>query len=45
MAAKTVTQNAPAGRKQWTRPDLTRVGTMADVSVQKNTALVQGNFT
>ena len=45
MASKQVSQNASAGRKQWTRPELTRVGTMADVAVQKNPSNLQGNFT
>jgi hypothetical protein len=47
MASSTVIQNAPANRKQWTRPELTRMGTVADVAVNPNKASsnVQGNFT
>ena len=45
MASKQVSQNASASHKQWKRPELTRVGTMADVAVQKNANTIQGNFT
>jgi hypothetical protein len=48
MASSTVIQNAPASRKQWTRPELTRMGTVADVAAanpNKASSNIQGNFT
>lgn len=45
MASKDSNTVTATVRKTWTKPELKRLGTIADVSAPKTSALLQGNFT